>query len=129
MPAAEIGIFIRGLSNRDIQYRQGPNIPFLDSTSSYLFTEIGTLAIDSLRTFNETAVAEPERAIYVGVGFSTDNAWIQYHGKNILWVPSEYRPSRSTVCGMRVGIGVGSGRVWLCCISAADACNYLYIAK
>jgi WD40 repeat protein len=91
-----------------------------DPTNSCLITEIGTLAIDSLRTSSKTAVAEPKRVLPPGVGLSTDNIWIQHDGKNVLWIPSEYRPSCSTVHEKIVGIGVGSGRVWFCSISGAD---------
>jgi WD40 repeat protein len=95
-----------------------------DSTNSCLFTEIGAFAIDSSRTSGETVIAEPERALCLGAGLSTDNTWIQHDGKNMLWIPSEYRPSCSTVYETTVGMGVGSGRVWLCNISTADVCTY-----
>ena len=95
-----------------------------DSTSSCLFTEIGTFAIDSSRTSGETVIAEPERALCLGAGLSKDNTWVQHGGKNMLWIPSEYRPSCSTVYETTVGIGVGSGRVWLCNISTADVRTY-----
>jgi WD40 repeat protein len=94
-----------------------------DSTSSCLLTEIGTFAIDSLTTSGGTAIAEPGRALHLGVGLSTDNTWIQHDGRNMLWIPSEYRPSHSAVCGTTVGMGVGTGRVWLCSISVADICT------
>jgi hypothetical protein len=32
----------------------------------------------------------------------------------MLWLPSEYRPSCSAVSEKHVGIGVASGRVWIC---------------
>jgi WD40 repeat protein len=91
------------------------NISF-DSTDSYLLTEIGNLAIYGSKASSKTAIAAPKRALYLGAGLSTDDTWIQYDGKNVLWIPSEYRPSCSTVYGTTVGMGVGSGRVWLCSI-------------
>ena len=33
-------------------------------------------------------------------------------GKNVLWVPSEYRAMCSSVCRNNIAIGVGSGKVW-----------------
>ncbi|KAI1676385.1 WD40 repeat [Pyrenophora tritici-repentis] len=87
-----------------------------DSTSSYLYTEIGAIDFQSSETSIRTDVAEPARPLYVGVGFSPDSIWIQQTGNNMLWVPSEYRPSQSSVSGTMVGIGVGSGRVWICSI-------------
>ncbi|KAH7349210.1 hypothetical protein BKA66DRAFT_476692 [Pyrenochaeta sp. MPI-SDFR-AT-0127] len=50
---------------------------------------------------------------YLGVGVSLDKLWIVHGGKNMLWVPSEYRASSLSVSGKNVCIGVGSGRVWI----------------
>jgi WD40 repeat protein len=96
-----------------------------DLTTSCLFTEIGTLAIDSSRTSNKTAIVEHEPTLYLGTDLSTDSTWIQHDGKNVLWIPSEYRPSCLTVYGTKVGMGVGSGKVWLCSIRPADICTDL----
>ncbi|KAH7398612.1 hypothetical protein BKA66DRAFT_407517 [Pyrenochaeta sp. MPI-SDFR-AT-0127] len=68
-----------------------------------------TFSHDSTRL----ASASEDRT-YLDAGVSSDNTWITHGGKNILWVPSEYRASCSTVSGKDVGIGVGSGRVWIC---------------
>jgi WD40 repeat protein len=86
-----------------------------DPTGSYLYTEIGTIVVRNSQVgVNDVAV--PKRPLYLGIGVSSDSIWIQHAGKNMLWVPSEYRPSCSAVCGNTVGIGVGSGRVWSCSI-------------
>jgi WD40 repeat protein len=85
-----------------------------DPTNSYLYTEIGTIDIQSLETSIRTDIVEPARPLHVGTGFSSDGIWIQHASKNMLWVPSEYRPSHSSVSGTMVGVGVGSGRVWIC---------------
>ncbi|CAN9443766.1 unnamed protein product [Alternaria alternata] len=87
-----------------------------DPTNSYLYTDIGTIDIQSLETSIRMDIVEPARPLYVGTGFSSDGIWIQHAGKNMLWVPSEYRPSESSVSGTMVGVGVGSGRVWICSI-------------
>jgi WD40 repeat protein len=97
-----VGKILRGLS--------------FDLTGSYLYTEIGTIDIQSLETSIRTDIVEPARPLYVGTGVSSDGIWIQHAGKNMLWVPSEYRPSHSSVSGTIVGVGVGSGRVWICSI-------------
>jgi WD40 repeat protein len=86
-----------------------------DSTSSCLYTEIGTIAVRNSQV-GVSDVVEPKRPLYLGIGVGSDSMWIQHAGKSILWVPSEYRPSCSAVCGNTVGIGVGSGRVWSCSI-------------
>jgi WD40 repeat protein len=85
-----------------------------DPTNSYLYTEIGTIDIQSLETSIRTDIVEPTRPLYVGTGVSSDGIWIQHAGNNMLWVPSEYRPSHSSVSRATVGVGVGSGRVWIC---------------
>ncbi|KAF2200662.1 HET-domain-containing protein [Delitschia confertaspora ATCC 74209] len=42
-----------------------------------------------------------------------NDVWIRHRSENLLWLPSEYRPSCSAVSGNTIGIGVGSGRPWL----------------
>lgn len=44
-------------------------------------------------------------------GISNDGIWITYHAKNLLWLPSAYRPYSWDVRGSTVGIGCLSGRV------------------
>jgi WD40 repeat protein len=79
---------------------------------SCLHTETGTITISTSST---TDVTEPLHPQYEGVGVSSDGAWITYNGKKTLWLPSDYRPSCSAMSGVNVGIGVGSGEVWICC--------------
>ncbi|KAF2626715.1 beta transducin-like protein HET-E4s [Macroventuria anomochaeta] len=88
-----------------------------DSTSFFLHSEIGAIAIHSLGTPSEVAVVEPKRPLYLGTSLSSGSIWIKYDGRNVLWIPSEYRPSCSAVCGNTVGMGVGSGRVWTCSVN------------
>ncbi|KAF1830094.1 hypothetical protein BDW02DRAFT_508390, partial [Decorospora gaudefroyi] len=87
-----------------------------DPTGSRLYTEIGTIDVQSLETSSRMDLAEPARPMYLGTGFSSDGIWVQHAGNNMLWIPSEYRPSHSSVCGTMVGVGVGSGRVWICSV-------------
>jgi WD40 repeat protein len=87
-----------------------------DTTNCYLHTEIGTIRICSPEILNTTAVAEPKQPQLLGISLSSNSIWIQYDGRNMLWIPSEYRPPCSAVCGSTVGIGVGSGRVRTCSI-------------
>ena len=87
-----------------------------DPDGSRLYTEIGFFEIQRLEMSSITDLVEPARLLCAGTGVSSDGMWIQYAGNNILWVPSEYRPSCSSVCGTTVGVGVGSGRVWVCSI-------------
>jgi hypothetical protein len=87
-----------------------------DRNSSRLLTEIVSIDTQSLETSSITNLKEPARPLHVGTGFSSDLIWIQHASNNMLWVPSEYRPSHSSVSGTMVGVGVGSGRVWICSI-------------
>ncbi|ENI03090.1 hypothetical protein COCC4DRAFT_143868 [Bipolaris maydis ATCC 48331] len=91
-----------------------------DSTSTLLHTEKSTISISisSSQTTDriDTTILKLQ---YQGAGISSDCKWVMCAGSNILWIPSEYRPSEdrpssSAVSGTRVGIGVGSGRVWFC---------------
>ncbi|CAN9079598.1 unnamed protein product [Alternaria alternata] len=87
-----------------------------DRNSSRLLTAIRSIDTQSLEKSSITDLEEPARPLHVGTGFSSDRIWIQHAGNNLLWVPSEYRPSHSSVSGTMVGVGVGSGRVWICSI-------------
>ena len=49
-----------------------------------------------------------------GASLSADGIWIKHADENMLWVPSEYRSSCSSVSGLTVAMGVGSGRLWSC---------------
>jgi WD40 repeat protein len=92
------------------------NISF-DITGSYLHTEIGTITLEassplslSNRAPNITDLQSPR---YEGWALSSDGEWITYNSKNWVWLPSEYRPSCSAVLGKTIGIGVGTGKVWI----------------
>ena len=90
------------------------NISF-DTTGSSLQTEIGTITISASSASAMSAiVTNSQHPQNVGGGLSSEGAWITYNSENVLWLPSEYRPSRSSVSGKNIGIGVGSGKVWMC---------------
>src|SRR5215469_6906904 len=83
----------------------------VDATSSYLHTEIGSIAIN---TSNMTlSVTDPQNPQYQSGALSSDGVWITYNSENLVWLPSEYRPSCSAVSGKTIGIGVASGKVWI----------------
>ncbi|KIW92905.1 uncharacterized protein Z519_06754 [Cladophialophora bantiana CBS 173.52] len=90
------------------------NISF-DVATSCLRTEIGTIAINSSSALYTTPnVTKPQRPRSQGGGISSDGGWITYNSENLVWLPSEYRPLCSAASAKTVGIGVGSGKVWMC---------------
>ncbi|PSN58910.1 hypothetical protein BS50DRAFT_566292 [Corynespora cassiicola Philippines] len=83
---------------------------------SSLHTDMGTIAVNApmaLSSLNMTDITVAEQAQFQKVALSSDNVWITYNSRNIVWLPPEYRSSVSAVCGTRIGIGVGTGRVWI----------------
>jgi WD40 repeat protein len=89
-----------------------------DSVGSCISTEIGKFAINIPQTSDYAATAEAEHPQHLGTSLSSDMRWIKHANKDILWIPSEYRPSCSSVRGTTVAMGVGSGRVWTCTVNA-----------
>jgi WD40 repeat protein len=90
------------------------NLSF-DTTGLCLHTQIGTIAVDASSASNMTqSVTDPQHRRYQGWALSSDKAWITYNAEKMVWLPSEYRPSCSAVSGETIGIGVGSGKVWIC---------------
>ncbi|KAF2626151.1 hypothetical protein BU25DRAFT_492296 [Macroventuria anomochaeta] len=85
-----------------------------DPTGSRLYTDIGTIVIHSSEVSGTIDTEELGRPLYQGTSLSADDIWIKHADNNMLWVPSEYRPSCSSVSGLTVAMGVGSGRVWSC---------------
>ena len=66
-------------------------------------------------------ITEPQNPRYQGGALGLDRAWITYNSENLVWLPSEYRPSCSAISGETVGIGVGSGKVWICNIELDES--------
>ncbi|KAF2195025.1 hypothetical protein K469DRAFT_2455 [Zopfia rhizophila CBS 207.26] len=86
-----------------------------DITDSYLHTEIGIINISAPSSlFTLPTGSEPYNPKYQSLALSSDGIWITYDSENLVWLPSEYRPSCSAVLEKTIGIGVGTGRVWIC---------------
>jgi WD40 repeat protein len=83
-----------------------------DPTGLYLYTDIGTLSISTMRF--TTCIAESGKPQFAEL--SHDGQWIIYGGKRVLWVPAEYRSykSRRSLGGRKLAIGMASGKVWIC---------------
>ena len=88
-----------------------------NTTSLYLLTEIGSVDISAAMGSHIENITVLQRPQHLDAGVSSDNTWITYNGQNLLWIPPEYRPSCLAVCGTTIGMGVGSGRVWVCSIN------------
>ncbi|KAF2474924.1 uncharacterized protein BDR25DRAFT_214455 [Lindgomyces ingoldianus] len=86
-----------------------------DITDSYLRTEIGAIDIPARPgSLSLLTILEPRSPQYQGLALSADGAWITYNSEKLVWLPSEHRPSSSVVSRNIIGIGVGTGRVWIC---------------
>jgi WD40 repeat protein len=100
------------------------NISF-DTTGSYLHTDYGTVAVDALSALDRTpdTIARQDPR-YQGVGLSPNREWITYNSEYLVWLPSDYRPGCSAVSGRTIGIGVGSGKVWICNLNVTGFEHY-----
>ncbi|KAF2802631.1 uncharacterized protein BDZ99DRAFT_401349, partial [Mytilinidion resinicola] len=86
-----------------------------DISGTYLHTDIGTIEICvPLGSSPLLSHSEPQSPQCHGLALSADRVWIIYNSENLMWLPSEYRPSCSAMSGNIVSIGVGTGRVWIC---------------
>ena len=95
-----------------------------DATDLYLHTEIGTIAINvSSASYTTPIVAKRKGPQYQGGGLSSDGVWITYDSENLVWLPSEYRPSCSAVSWNTISIGVRSRKVWICHLSLTNLRN------
>ncbi|WYZ35562.1 hypothetical protein EsH8_X_000209 [Colletotrichum jinshuiense] len=107
-----------GTCVQTLNVRQSNNgdFSFDSNNSTRLKTSLGFLSLDlsaPKRQLQESSKTEP---CYDGYGISDDYTWILKDGKNLLWIPSEYRQSMlcrhaSAVNGSTVAWGCASGRV------------------
>ncbi|KAM4054550.1 WD domain, G-beta repeat domain-containing protein [Hirsutella rhossiliensis] len=88
-----------------------------DVSGSRLVTNVGTIVLGPRDRTDETA-AHGIALHREGYGLSADGEWITLHGKDVLWLPQDYRPSRDwrelavvAFTKSQVAIGCASGRV------------------
>jgi WD40 repeat protein len=92
--------------------RNMAHLSFDPTTDSRLFTDIGCLNLDLSPAMNNQLTETASRGAYhSGYGISTDGLWIVQDGEKMLWLPAEYRPSKSAVIGAMVAVACDSGRV------------------
>src|SRR3954467_8493710 len=83
----------------------------LEGHSSYVYSV--AFSPDSTRL----ASGSDDNTVYQGLGMNSDRMWITYNSENILWLPSEYRPSHFIVSKNMIGIATSHGRrVWICSV-------------
>jgi WD40 repeat protein len=64
--------------------------------------------------YSDRTVTGSQQPVRQGLSVSSHNTWVANDAQNLLWLPTEYRPMCSAVSGRCVGIGTGSGKVWIC---------------
>ena len=91
-----------------------------EADGSWLLTSVGAIAIDKLLLVSQATgdkasaaqgVTELRNGHRFGNSLSLDRSKITWHGRNLLWLPAEFRPGRSAVSGCMVVIGCSWGRV------------------
>ncbi|KAF1938755.1 hypothetical protein EJ02DRAFT_353829, partial [Clathrospora elynae] len=86
-----------------------------NSTSSHLHTNNSVITIIASPRSNES-MTQLQQPIHRDIGISSDRTWITDNAQKLLWLPIEYRPVCSAASGRYIGIGVRSGKVWICCL-------------
>ncbi|ETS82541.1 hypothetical protein PFICI_04417 [Pestalotiopsis fici W106-1] len=90
--------------------------PFCRKDFQFQKTELYHLQT-TLGAFEVQIATEPLKQsdsppLLASYGFDTEYTWLSYKDQNLLWLPSEYRPSTSTFHGRVAAIGCRSGRVF-----------------
>ncbi|EXL45110.1 hypothetical protein FOCG_13869 [Fusarium oxysporum f. sp. radicis-lycopersici 26381] len=90
-----------------------------DVVGARLVTNHGTFDLAELSLSSSPNTPMPTSAPlhhspqYQGYGISADRVWVTYRGRNLLWLPSAYRPCTSAIAASSVALGCRSGRVLL----------------
>jgi WD40 repeat protein len=89
-----------------------------DAHNQFPRTAIGPLRFDVLSASKPAAIIPSvENTFGQTLGVSGDGRWITFASENLVWLPSEYRPSYSAVSDKIMVVDVGSGKVWMCSIN------------
>ena len=73
---------------------------------SYLITNSGTLNIQSGHENHASTSTYTSLAIFI-----EQEQWTNLNGKNVLWLPPDFRPSCSAINGNSLALGYASGLV------------------
>jgi WD40 repeat protein len=85
-----------------------------DATGSYLSTRFGDIDLSFMSDFRSAAHDnQPEMPVYRAAGVSPDMTWLMYKGRRLLWLPTDYRPSKGkvTVSGDTVALTSSDSRM------------------
>ncbi|KAG7418587.1 Vegetative incompatibility protein HET-E-1 [Fusarium oxysporum f. sp. raphani] len=94
--------------------RRAFNIIRFDRTGARLLTDASTFDLSVSSPSPQPASRPPHHLCQrQGYGISTNDVWITYQGRNLLWLPSDYRPATSAIAASTVALGCRSGRVLL----------------
>jgi WD40 repeat protein len=77
-------------------------------------SSVSSAGLTSILSSLHPRTVKPQQAIRQGIAISSDRTWISDNAQNILWLPAEYRPTNSAILSTTVGLGTGSGKVWVC---------------
>jgi WD40 repeat protein len=73
---------------------------------SYLITNLGTLDVQSGREHHASNSTHRNLPIFI-----EQRQWINLNGKNVLWLPPDFRPTCSAINGDSLALGHASGRI------------------
>lgn len=87
---------------------------FFDETGIYLLSDAFTFDLSD--PTQPIAIAHPLGLLSPSYqqnqyGISENGVWITYNGRNLLWLPSEYRTSKFSIVGSTIALGCVDGRL------------------
>ncbi|KAK2015457.1 WD40 repeat-like protein [Colletotrichum eremochloae] len=95
---------------------------FFSKTDLQLYTAIGAIDLRPVTGARSRPRADGvEVATCCGYGISSDGVWITRDSVNVLWLPLEYRPTRSAVRGSTLALQCRGGRFLVLGFSEDDA--------
>jgi WD40 repeat protein len=107
-----------GKCMQTLETRQTLDDIAFDAHDQFPRTAIGPLRFDVLSASKPAAIIPSvENTFGQTLGVSGDGRWITFASENLVWLPSEYRPSYSAVSDKIMVVDVGSGKVWMCSIN------------
>ncbi|KAJ5768989.1 hypothetical protein N7520_003548 [Penicillium odoratum] len=68
-------------------------LKFHTADTNYLYTTTSTFDISAMALLEPVPDSFIQPLEKYGYGLSNDRSWITYNGLNLLWLPSEYRPT------------------------------------